>query len=578
MRIVWVCFFAVYGFGIAAHNLPGLFSPEISLTEITARADYSGFYTNDLLQGLYSVPGGGLNPLGTYVRTKAASDAASPENPGTSSEIMVLNWPEFPQYLVYSFPSQCRIDRIIITAVFSTGREPPVFPDNTSGGNIALGIKEKSNPLRLPPVRPEENAVEVTLSGIGRFIPALENTIESGWRTDQQGTWRLTIDFNNLQPVTGIKFALGMVQPYKNPDTQLAMRVSEIDILGKPVKAADRGTKLVPVNVNNAVFSGLPVSDISTRPDDFQMLWPGTGFTVRSTSRTVRLHFRYATGSIYGVRFNRGRWKYFSPEGIVDISPDTSVSADAAQKEKVYEMTVMRISDPFSGSDVCAGLEINRDAEIFPVNSGRGSVMLNPAYQKKVLILGDSVAAGLGAGTNEAVSDYTFSWPYLLGELINADIRTLAVCGMGAVRGSHPMTLYEELEQMLADFYRSENKIGDRFLPDVILVQIGINDYYAKVPKISFQAALLQLGSLLSARFPKSELILMTPWAFPCYQKEIQNAADILAAQGAGVRAVNDITRRPFSIFSFFRIVHPGRKLHERAAQRIAEMLGEEWD
>lgn len=133
--------------------------------------------------------------------------------------------------------------------------------------------------------------------------------------------------------------------------------------------------------------------------------------------------------------------------------------------------------------------------------------------ERQILVIGDSIASGYGVeGENQwchftqATQNAGLAWPALLAKTFGADMQLLAVDGRGLYRnfeGDAP-TMATLMERVVPS---EETLWGGRYAADVIIVNLGTNDFAAGDAGPRFKDAYVAMLGRLRAAYPRASII-----------------------------------------------------------------------
>ena len=493
--------------------------------QLTEYADYSqiaNFVNDDLLQGLLPDSEGGACPTGTYLTGVFAGDAANGQDPGALADPLdQCGWPHMPAYLVYSFPCGHDIREIRVTAAMGQG-DYETGGSTAAHGDLALGIRRKTNPQGQAPVRPTENAIEVMHQDETVWTPLVPDIVESGRRTKAkslwQGVWRWPAPVRHVRK---IKFTLGPTVVHGGHGQ--ITRIAEIDVLGRPSTCPPPPCRRLIRATNPCLsWSGFVDHEGSTR-DALLIAWSGSGWIGRFRSKTCCLRFAFPTGSEYWIKVDDAPFRYAAMACELDLTPWLDKS------RATHRVEVIKRSEIAYGSDAFLGMAIDADGILLPVEP-----QIAPGEpHRRILVLGDSITVGMRAGV-PGDTDFRRSYGYLLGQCFNADVRLIARSGIGVYRGWYHVlfgTTWRQAVSPRGDRWPTENPLAN-WQPDLILVNLGTNDSSRGVKPQEFTPAMKALLLEVSAACPNAKLAVIVPWNCGCYRDDLRVLIDELVADG----------------------------------------------
>ena len=477
-------------------------------------AAVANFATDDLLQGLCPEKEGGLCPSGTYITETYANDARSAGDPGGVGPNVDRPWCNMPAYLVYRFRRPVDVSEIRITAVPPSGE---AGEHGVAAGEIALGIARQTNRGGRPPIRPAENAIEVLVDGQTLWEPVVGGTVWSGGDEPTQGVCQGVWRFGGhpVRQVRRIKFALGPTRTWSSGNHGRMTRLSEIDVIGRP----SGGTAPSPWRFVRATDRSIaPRGFVTVEPNGaLLMKWSGSGLRCRFRSDRCRLRFQAASGSRYWVKLDGGPYREFPAQPIIDLT-----QALRPTQGNVHEIEVVKKTEFVTGLEVLQGLELAPGATLLPMS----------LPERRILFLGDSIAVGMGAGL-AGETDVLRSYAWLLGRHFGADIRLVAVSGVGVYKGWRATPFMREWQAVVSGQADAATRSpAGLWQPDLVLVNLGTNDASKSVPAEHFIPAMKALLTDVRARCPEAAIAVMVPWTYGCYRAELRGMVEELSKEG----------------------------------------------
>jgi lysophospholipase L1-like esterase len=148
--------------------------------------------------------------------------------------------------------------------------------------------------------------------------------------------------------------------------------------------------------------------------------------------------------------------------------------------------------------------------------SSGSTISVPQALSKNVLVYGDSIIEGYhtinanGSGTNDCDgSDATLAFSYMLGGLLGAEVGVVGFGGTGAAhagQGGVPA-----LTSSFNFLWSGQARVFSP-VPDLIVIQIGSNDFANGVTEATFQAAIATLLTAIEAACPTSAIAILQPF------------------------------------------------------------------
>ncbi|MBQ8732021.1 MAG: hypothetical protein IJY82_04250 [Oscillospiraceae bacterium] len=210
-----------------------------------------------------------------------------------------------------------------------------------------------------------------------------------------------------------------------------------------------------------------------------------------------------------------------------------------------------------------------------------GDLVERPADRElKIEFIGDSLTAGFGNLTSNPNQDYTSAtqdgtqtFASKTAELMKADYSVVAVSGWGLAQdcdGNKNNVL--PLAYGFTDHFRNLN-VWDftQFQPDIVVINLGTNDFSSKVPEEFFAEKVQSFSETIAAKNPEAHIV----W---CYGLATENGLDAIQSAVEGVTGVENIhfVRLPLmnsQTDGVGGLWHPSIKSHNKAGEALAEVL-----
>lgn len=247
----------------------------------------------------------------------------------------------------------------------------------------------------------------------------------------------------------------------------------------------------------------LPIGRYDDRdPDQIRFAWSGSGMSVRFEGSSLEV---LARGS--------NTWLNISiddqPNYAVRISPESDWTVLVQGLEVgSHAAKITTRTEPLVGEFVVSGL--STDGRFLPPPAPRGI---------RIEFVGDSITCGYGNlapdethSFDPATEDFARSYAGLVAAELEADIQCLAWSGLGAVRNFDI-----EPSPTLLERHRYGNPISksdwdvSRWTPDVVVVNLGSNDFYRLPPPDPghFRGALAGFIESSLQRAPAAKIVLL---------------------------------------------------------------------
>ena len=132
------------------------------------------------------------------------------------------------------------------------------------------------------------------------------------------------------------------------------------------------------------------------------------------------------------------------------------------------------------------------------------------AKERYIEFIGDSLMCGWGiAGNHDGTClsvDGTLAWPYLATQQLEADYSIFAMSGQGAYYGEPSI----QDCYLKTSYQRSKKKYSFKRVPDIVIIDVGTNDYTYKTGEDAFRQAYLNIITMVREKYGQDVKILMT--------------------------------------------------------------------
>ncbi|WP_416877118.1 GDSL-type esterase/lipase family protein [Litorimonas sp.] len=238
---------------------------------------------------------------------------------------------------------------------------------------------------------------------------------------------------------------------------------------------------------------------VRTESGGYKMGWPGSGVSLRFEGKTLS-----ATLTDGG-------------KGIMDLSVNGEMSALKLEPgTNSYILVDSRAPQTFD-------VELTRRTEVydtglFTIESVEvdGPIISEPASERKILFLGDSITAGFGLRGDTKDCAYTpetnaplQSYASLTADQFGAEAQLIAISGRGVVHNydANPAPVMPlQIDSALPD--NGSQWDDDLFRPDIIVTALGTNDWSVINPGLEkFRLGYKEMLSDLRAQFPKAHIV-----------------------------------------------------------------------
>ncbi|MEJ0059872.1 MAG: GDSL-type esterase/lipase family protein [Terricaulis sp.] len=292
--------------------------------------------------------------------------------------------------------------------------------------------------------------------------------------------------------------------------------------------------------------------------------WPGSG---------VEGHFR-GTRVIARIEDGGDSIMDLAIDGVITQLPlDPGVRDytlfEAANAEE-HDIRLTRRSEVFSGLTTIHAVTLD------------GAWLPTTAHAHRILFLGDSITVGYGAAGADQTCRYSAeasppfdAYSHLTAGAFDADVHVLAISGRGVVRnydGEAATHMPALLDTALPDH---PEFVWDhaRFAPELIVINLGANDFSTTGPGDAFEPAYVALLGAVRDRYPNAHIIS----AFGPEDKRV--AIDAITR---AVGAFNQTQNRPVTFLYLPNATsghiygcdwHPGIDAHKVMARALAAQI-----
>lgn len=284
-----------------------------------------------------------------------------------------------------------------------------------------------------------------------------------------------------------------------------------------PVRAATNNG--LPGDENIRYFGRWDKSDAATYRND----WGGAYFKVNFSGTTVKLKLAAAINLYVSID---GTETYFpNASGTVNLTP-------TALAPGVHTLKVS--SDYFSGYDG------QTEQGVFKFQGlvlDAGATTSPPAVSDKLIeFAGDSITAGMALGKG-ALSDYA----WLSAEQLGYEHTQIAHTGINLVDNWTPNNLptkiglakqYFKLRN--GNYATSPDWDFSTYTPQMVVVNIGTNDYGTGVPAATFKSNYIAFLQNIFSKYPSTVILAMRPVG-GAFANEIYDAVRTVSAAGNSV-------------------------------------------
>lgn len=204
---------------------------------------------------------------------------------------------------------------------------------------------------------------------------------------------------------------------------------------------------------------------------------------------------------------------------------------------------------------------------------------------KRLLVIGDSISAGYGVEGedqncrfSQATQNAAKAWPALLANSYAAELQLIAVDGRGVYRNynSDAPTMPQLMDRVLP----SQGKIWqETYTPQLIIVNVGTNDFGMTDPGAAFDRAYLALLNRLRAENPEATIVaaiggMLQPDSMAKLKTKIDSA--VMKRRAAGDPKILAVYfDPPVKGRRYGCDWHPGQDAQIYMAQTLQAMIGQ---
>lgn len=229
--------------------------------------------------------------------------------------------------------------------------------------------------------------------------------------------------------------------------------------------------------------------------------WSGSGYVTRFKGTGIGISLEGSTNQ-FAVRVDNGTPTVLKFNGQATAMSLASGLADAEHDVEVYRRTEASFGPVrFKGFTVTGG----------------ALVPTVPPYTRKIEIIGDSISCGYGnegigptCGFSADTENEFLAYGAITARALNAQHHTTAWSGRGMVRnygGDMGPTMPDIYGRTLASDNNSAAWVPSRYVPDVIVIDLGTNDFSTGVnPGQPYADKYLQFVTMLRGLFPDAHI------------------------------------------------------------------------
>ena len=228
--------------------------------------------------------------------------------------------------------------------------------------------------------------------------------------------------------------------------------------------------------------------------------WPGAAITLRFTGRAIGVTLTDTGNNWFEVVID-------GQHRVLSLERGTKKYALGEQlSDGPHDLLLYRRTEPSFGETAFNGFDLDAGAYL------PGP----PVPKRRIEVIGDSISAGYG---NEG----TLAWPFepgtenhyltygaITAREVGAELYTEAWSGIGLIRnydGTTQGTMLERYPRILPEQASSRWDFSS-FTPDVLLINLGSNDFAKGDPGQAFETAYEAFVGELRAHYPKARFYL----------------------------------------------------------------------
>jgi lysophospholipase L1-like esterase len=335
-----------------------------------------------------------------------------------------------------------------------------------------------------------------------------------------------------------------------------------LQLLAASLSAAEP-VRIMPGDARLQVLGRADLSD----PSQALLDWPMSGLRFRTAASQATLLLRDRAND----------W-----DVLVDGKPSAVLVTQAGQERyslklpgKPCVVELLKRTEGSFGAAAFLGLELAEDADLLP---------LPPAPSRRVLVLGDSWAAGYGAESSTITCATLRPWenarlafPCLASAAFGAEARVLAVSGRGLMRhyGSAAATdpdNYTAFYRRRLSSKAEPEWVEDGWQPDAIVIHLGLNDFSTDPAPEGEAWAKAYAGFMqeLHQSHPQARLFICLTQGWPNRMKEMFMAQ----AEAAKLGISADVVGLPAIAESQMGCdMHPNAQAHQALAKPLIEAM-----
>ncbi|MCQ6562746.1 SGNH/GDSL hydrolase family protein [Paenibacillus mendelii] len=300
-----------------------------------------------------------------------------------------------------------------------------------------------------------------------------------------------------------------------------------------------------------------------SNPKVFKSNWPGAYFRVNFTGTTARL--KLEAGSDIFVSIDNGADVYYAympgEDGMVNLTP-------TPLEPGIHSLRVTARSE--KDKVAFAGLILDENAQTLPAER----------REKWIEFVGDSITAGCCASNANWVLR---SYAWLAAEQLQADHTQIAysgICLVDGVKCASPNEIgmskqYFKLHTVEVPDSPTWSFTGRQ--PDMVVVNLGTNDYNNGVTAEVFQEQYAAFIQRIRSHYPAAAILVLGTLADMLTEPTIQAVQQVAAAGDVNVHFIDTKGWVDAGLPDFEDQLHPSDYGHEKIAGKLVTIIRELW-
>jgi lysophospholipase L1-like esterase len=313
-------------------------------------------------------------------------------------------------------------------------------------------------------------------------------------------------------------------------------------------------------------------------PSAVRFSWPGTEIRTRFSGTGATLHLHDTGKNQFDVSIDGA-----SPTRIATSSTITDYDLVSGLSDKEHDVVITKRTEASVGLVTLLGITSTENRPLVPTAA--------PAITRRIEFVGDSITCGygvLGADQYCTFSADTENEQLAYGALTAAQLHAahtaIAYSGIGVYRdfgGSTQDQMPDRYARVLAD---DASKQWDfRYVADVVVVNLGTNDFSKGDPGASFTTAYIAFLGQLRAKHPSARIVAaLSPMLTDGYPAGEQHRSTARTYIQAAVSSRVSAGDTKVSFFEFDEQLesdgygcdyHPSKITHQKMSNKLAADL-----